>query len=104
MDVSNKLSAAMKVNLTTKVLEFQVLTNLQAERRAILQDMGKQALTEVGISPEQFDLEVDPQNGVFNVREKPGTVTSTPVPQFNTDEAKPAGDTETELVAGEVRV
>jgi hypothetical protein len=93
MDVSNKLSPETKAVLSTKVLEFQVLTNLAASHRAELQGLGQKALTEVGMSPDVFDMEIDPQNNIFNVRQKPDKV----VPVAETPKAvAPAGDTKTD--------
>lgn len=104
MDVSNKLSAQTKANLGGKVLEFQVLTNLAANHKVQLQDMGKKALEEVGMSSDLYDMEVDPQNGVYNVREKPGAITPKVEPKI---EVPPAGDTKCEepvTAGGEVKV
>lgn len=103
MDVSNKLSQQTKGVLGAKVLEFQVLSNLAAEHKALLQDIGKKALVEVGMSPEEYDIEVDPQNGIYNVRQKPGKEVITP----KVEVLPPAGDTKCEeavLAGGEVKV
>lgn len=99
MDVSSKLSPETKGRLSSKVLEFQVLTRLAEEHRQLLQGFGKQALEEAKISPEDYDIEVDPQNNVFNVRMKPDKVVPpVSLPENSKPETvPPAGDTKTDV-------
>ncbi len=102
MDVGNKLSPETKSLLAGKVIEFQVLSNLASNHKAELQTLGNKAIEEAGISPEKYDMEVDPQNGIFSVREKVVPQTTPVTPKV---ELPPAGDTKTDaVVPGEVKV
>ena len=76
MDVSYKLKPETKAGLTSVVLEFQVLQTLLQERQARLQGLGAEALKELGVSPDKYTLDMNPQQNLWDLKPIPEKVPS----------------------------
>ena len=60
MDVKFKLKPETKERLTDAIVECQVLQVLLKERQTKMMALGKEALVELGVSPEQYYLDMNP--------------------------------------------
>ena len=100
MEIGDKLKEETRVAVIDAVVRFQVLSNLANQHLAMLQEVGNKALAEAGLSPEIYQLTIDPVQRSFMVTQKQGT----PAPIPAVASLPPSGDTQNELVPGEVLV
>ena len=65
MDISYKLKPETKDRLTSIVLEYQVIQTLLKERQSTLTALTGEALKELGASPDQYYLEMNPSQNIW---------------------------------------
>ena len=68
LDVSYKLKPETKDILTRAVLEYQVLQVLLEERQKIMRDLTGGALEELGVTPDKYYLEMNPQKNMWDLK------------------------------------
>ena len=92
MDVASLMKPESKQKLIGVVTEYQVLQNLLKVCGNNLSKLTEEALKELGVSGEQYVLEMNPATNtwILKPRIKPEETNSSPAPEV----AKPASDTE----------
>ena len=74
MDIKDKLTEEDKQQLANLSLECQVLNNLFKERRAILENKGKEILAKNGLSPQTYALKFNPVQDLWEAVLKEGAL------------------------------
>jgi GT2 family glycosyltransferase len=98
MDVKDLLKPETKSILGNAVTEYQVLTNLLNVCNKGLSALSAEALKELGVSPEQYVLEMNPQTNAWNLKPRKVETKPAELPEAPKAEA-PAGDTKSEVTS-----
>jgi len=72
LDVSYKLKPEIKDKLRGAVLEYQVLQVLLKERQDMMTALTGNALDELGVSKDEYYLEMNPQQNIWDLKFLPG--------------------------------
>jgi hypothetical protein len=98
MDVKDILKPQTKTILSNCVTEYQVLQNLIKQCSDNLSALSKEALKELGVSPEQYMLEMNPGSNTWGLKPRIQPENKGELPPAEVTMTKPAGDTKNEAV------
>lgn len=74
MDIKDKFTPQEKGQIASLVIECQVLESLLKERSAILQKKANDILARNGLSPQLYDLKVNPSQDIWEAELKEGAL------------------------------
>lgn len=88
LDISYKLKPEIKAKLTGAILEYQVLQVLLKERQDAMATLAGEALEELGVSKEEYFIEMNPQQNIWDLKMIPEKVNGAKVDDNGKGKAK----------------
>ena len=85
MNVADIIKYETKDALTQTITKIQVLSGYVREAEAETQKLVQQALKELGVSPDQYVLEMNPQTNTWLLKKKGGAEEPATVPKVEAE-------------------